>query len=91
MSTTNYIVRKLWLNSHFRQETQLWALSRIKQFCPLWGAKPSRFCLRRGGIVPHRLSNPPTHALYALGACMSVPLIHSLICSIGRLVKYILI
>ena len=52
MSTTNYIVRKLWLNSHFRQETQLWALSRIKQFCPLWGAKPSRFCLRRGGIVP---------------------------------------
>ena len=33
--------------------------------------------LQRGGIVPHRLSNPPTHALYTLGACMSVPLLQS--------------
>ena len=57
----------------------MWGLSRIKQFCPLWGAKPSWFCLRRGGIVSHRLSNSPTHPLYALGACMSVPLPHTFV------------
>ena len=32
--------------------------------------------LHRTFRVPHRLSNPPTHALYALGACMSIPLLH---------------
>ena len=32
--------------------------------------------LHRTFGVPHRLNNPPTHALYALGACMSVPLLY---------------
>ena len=40
------------------------------------GSQARKVLLRRGGIVPHRLSNPPTHALYALRACMSVPLLH---------------
>ena len=26
--------------------------------CPLWGAKPARFCYKGVGFVPHRLSIP---------------------------------
>ena len=66
----------------------LWVLAPpLSSICPLWRAKPSRICHEGVGVqdlhhfllytfVPHRLSNPPTHALYALGACMSVPLPH---------------
>ena len=35
---------------------------------------PQSFVTKGVRFVPHRLSNPPTHALYAIGACMSVPL-----------------
>ena len=35
---------------------------------------PQGFVTKGVRFVPHRLSNPPTHALYAIGACMSVPL-----------------
>ena len=38
-------------------------------------ALPCSFLHRTFG-VSHRLNNPPTHALYALGACMSVPLLY---------------
>ena len=41
------------------------------------GSQARKILLQRGGIFPHRLSNPPTHALYALGACMSIPLLHT--------------
>ena len=40
------------------------------------GSQARKVLLQRVGFVPHRLSVPPTHALYALGACMSVPLLH---------------
>ena len=40
------------------------------------GSQARKVLLQMGVIVPHRLSNPLTHALYALGACMSVPLLH---------------
>ena len=66
----------------------MWVLAPpLSSVCSLWRAKPSRICHEGVGVqdlhhfllytfVPHRLSNPPTHALYALGACMSVPLLH---------------
>ena len=30
------------------------------------GSQARKVLLQRGGIVPHRLSNPPAHAIYAL-------------------------
>ena len=69
----------------------MWVLAPpLSSVCPLWGAKPSRICHEGVGVqdlhhfwlytfVPYRLSNPPTHALYVLGACMSVPLLHMLL------------
>ena len=35
-------------------------------------------CLMAGQVPTKHNSLPPTHALYALGVCMSVPLLHIL-------------
>ena len=59
----------------------------IKQCLSALGSQALTDLSQRGGslgsspfwlytFVLHRLSNPPTHALYALGAFMSVPLPH---------------
>ena len=72
------------MNKLFNKKPIVGTLPALSSFCPLWGASPSRFCHEGVGFqdfhpfwlytfVPHRISNPPTHALYALEACMSVP------------------
>ena len=69
----------------------MWVLAPpLSSGCLRSGAKPARICHEGVGVkdlhhfslytfVPHRLSNPLTHALYALGACMSlhVVVVHS--------------
>ena len=78
----------------------MWVLAPpLSSVCPLWGAKPSRICHEGVGVqdlhhfwlytfVPHRQSNPPTHALYALGACMSGHLVKNLILRMKFSFKY---
>ena len=61
----------------------LWVLAPpLSNFVRFGEPSPHGFVIKRWDVscydsdqVPHRLSNPPTHALYALGACMSVPLV----------------